>query len=36
MANSIDLDQTASEGAFQSESALFAYGILSEAFVYEF
>ena len=35
MANSVDPDQTAPEGAAWSGSALFAYAILSETFVYE-
>ena len=33
MANSVDFDQT--EGAGWSRSTLFAYGILSETFVYK-
>ena len=35
MANSEDPDQTAPSGAVWSGSALFAYAILSETFVYE-
>ena len=35
MANSVDLDQTAPSGAVWSESALFAYAILSETLVLE-
>ena len=34
MANSVDPDQTAPEGAVWSGSALFAYVILSETLVY--
>ena len=34
MANSVDPDQTAPSGAVWSGSALFAYAILSETFVY--
>ena len=36
MANSVDPDQTAPEGAVWSGSALFAYVILSETLVFEF
>ena len=35
MANSVDPDQTAPEGAVWSGSALFAYIILSETLVFE-
>ena len=35
MANSIEPNQTASEGAVWSGSALFAYAILSDTLVYE-
>ena len=35
MANSVDPDQIAPEGAVWSGSALFAYAILSETLVYE-
>ena len=35
MANSVDPDQTAPEGAVWSGSALFAYTILSATLVYE-
>ena len=35
MANSVDPDQTAPEGAVWSESAQFAYSILSDSLVYE-
>ena len=36
MANSVDPDQTAPEGAVWSGSTLFAYVILSDALVFEF
>ena len=36
IANSLDPDQTAPEGAVWSGSALFAYVILSESLVFEF
>ena len=36
MANSVDPDQTAPQGAVWSESALFACVILSETLVFEF
>ena len=35
MVNSVDPDQTASSGAVGSGSALFAYAILSDTFVYK-
>ena len=35
MANSVDPDQTAPEGAVWSGSVLFAYAILSETLVFE-
>ena len=35
MANSVDPDQTAPEGAVWSGSTLFAYAIFSEALAYE-
>ena len=35
MANSVDPDKTAPEGAVWAESALFAYAILSDTMVYE-
>ena len=36
MANSVDPDQTAPEGAVWSGSTLFVYVILSDALVFEF
>ena len=36
MANSVDPDQTAPEGAVWSRSTLFAYVILSDALLFEF
>ena len=35
VANGVDLDQTAPEGAVWSGSALFAYAILSDTLAYE-
>ena len=35
MANNVDPDQTAPEGAIWSESALFAYAILSDTLEYK-
>ena len=35
MASSVDPDQTAPSGAILSESALFAYAILSDTLMYE-